>query len=151
MNGTETTDHDRYWSAVDEALDSGADPLANPLVQEWIAEHPGDGDELARLIRRVEIVTRARSSKPGRLTLAAAGVALAGAVVAAIGIHRSTLTVDVPARATRSCILQYSLEVVREGDDASTTVFTEPGRVARSQTALIGATIIVSSLEGQLP
>jgi hypothetical protein len=146
-----TFDRERYWSAVDEALDTGADPLAVPFVQEWIAEHPADGDALARMLRRVEAVSTTRRTARRKVALAAAGVLLAGAAVPVIALRSSSPPTPAPPSAVRSCILEYSLEVVREGVDSSSTVLAEPGRTARSHMASIGATTIVCSLEGNLP
>jgi hypothetical protein len=151
MSATHAAERERYWAAVNDALDAGTDPLSAGLVQEWIAAHPEDGDELARMLQRVESVTRARRTAPRRAAIAAAGIVLAGIGITAIAMRPSTQSPAAPPPETRSCILQYSLEIVREGVDSSSTVLAEPGRTARRRTASIGATTIVCSLEGNLP
>ena len=151
MTGIETTGRDRFWSAANEALDDGTDPLTIGLVQDWVAENPSDGDDLARLIRRVDTVARARRRAPQLRALIAAGTAIAGAVAAVLVIHFSTRSPGASVHEPRSCILQYSLEVVREVADSRTSVEAEPGWLTRSQASLIGATTIVSRLESRLP
>ena len=151
MSSDATTDRERFWGAVNEALDGGMDPLGVPLVQEWVADNPADGDELARLLQRVETVARARKTAPRKVALAAAAFVLVGAAITLIAVRSSTHPPAAPPRESRSCVLEFKLEVVREGGDSSSTVLVEPGRVARSHTALLGATTIVSSLEGRSP
>jgi len=57
-----TNERERFWSTVDESLDARRDPCEVAFVQEWIADHPEDRDEMARLLRGVDVVGRIAST-----------------------------------------------------------------------------------------
>ena len=165
MTGGGALERDRFWSAVNEALDAGADPLERGRVQEWIVENPADGDEVARLVRRLELVGPGPLRAPHlrRRKVAAAGLVLAIPVLAlmlALFLARRSHRNDpepadaAPAsivRAPRARILQYTLEIVRESAGSRASVVVEPGRVTRSRVAVLGDTTIVSRMESRSP
>ena len=143
-----TREREQFWSAVDDALDARRDPCGEALVQEWIAEHPEDGDELAILLRGVEVVGRARPRASRKLLPVIAAVALV-----ALGA-RLWMSAPQPverARPQRSRVVSFSIEASRESEGRITTVRTEPDHVERSQVSRLGSTLIVSSLESRHP
>lgn len=153
-------EHERLWNAVNQALDARRDPLEDPGVQEELAADPDQLDELARVLGRIELVAMVPKPHVRRRRVAALVIAsvLVAAIILTIVVLLRTGTRPTPnapqvARATdtRSRILRYKLEVVREGAGSKSSITVEPGRFRQSCTALIGATIIVSTREGQLP
>jgi hypothetical protein len=143
-----TNERERFWSAVDEALDARRDPCEVALVQEWIADHPEDADELARLLRGVDVVGRSRVRAPRKLVPMLAAVALV-----AIGVHlwtRAPAPIE-PQRTGHSRVVSFSIEITRESEGETTVVRCDADRTERSQVSRLGSTLIVSSLESRLP
>jgi hypothetical protein len=141
-------DREQFWSVVDEALDERREPREDALVQEWIADHADDRDELVRLMRGLGVLA---SSRPrGRRTFAPL---IAAAAVVVLGFHLWTRTEGRtrPPLRPRSRVLSFSIEVTRESDGECTSVLTDPDHTERSQISRLGSTVIVSRLESRLP
>ncbi len=145
-----TTERETFLAAVDEALDARRDPCEVALVQEWIADHPEDGDELARLFRGVDVLARSRPRPRASRKLVPMIAAIA---FVALGVHlwtRAPKSVE-PPRTSCSRIVSFSLEVTRESEGQSTMVRSEPDHTERNQVSRLGSTLIVSRLESRLP
>jgi hypothetical protein len=150
-------DRERFWSAVDSALDARRDPCEDALVQEWMADHPADGEELARLVRRLgAVAVAAPASRPLAPTHSERRIALpimAAAAVVVLGVHLSipTRTKDSSPHRLPSRVVSFSIEVTRESDGAITTVVTDPNHTERSHISRLGSTVIASRLESRIP
>jgi hypothetical protein len=143
-----TLDRERFWLAVDEALDARRDPSSVALVQEWIADHPDDRDALARLTQRLDALVVAAPRARRMLVPMIAAVACV-----VLGVHLGTRPRAPTARAPKptSRIVSFSIEVSRESEGECTTVLSQPDHFERTETTRLGATNIVSSLESRQP
>lgn len=141
-------ERERFWSAVDEALDARRDPWAEAQVQEWIADHPEDREELARLTRRLEAVASARP-RAGRTF--APMIAAAAAVVLAVQLWAPEAKKDLPQPRPDSRVVSFSIEATLEHDGETTTVFTDADHTERSRVSKLGNTVIASRLESRFP
>ena len=146
-----TNEREQLWSAVDDALDARRDPCESTFVQEWIADHPEDADDLARVLRGVEVVGRTRPRAPRKLVPVIAAVALVelGALLWTRAPRHVEPSQSPPHSLSR--VVSFSIEVTRESEGRITTVRTQPDHVERSQISRLGSTLIVSSLESRYP
>lgn len=133
------------WSAVQDALDRGADPLRDPGVEARLGEHPEDLVPLTALLARLEAVAALPASRGAAGRVAAAGLAVAAGLALLARAAPEPGREPRPAPRAAGRLVEWRMTITRATPSSLSRVTSIDGDLVRESRVepLEGTTLVV--------